>query len=302
MLGMHGARAANLAVQECDLLLCAGARFDDRATGKASSFAPRARIVHFDMDASEIGKVRSADVAVVGDLRPALRALSIPLDIRPWQSRCLARKRTLDEGARIGASLDARRFLRKLSEAAGARAIVTCDVGQHQMWVAQHWRVRRPELHLSSGGLGAMGYGLPAAIGAQVACPSAGVFVVSGDGSIMMNVHELATVARYKLPIKVVLFDNKALGMVRQWQELFFDRNYSEIDLSDNPDFVRVAEAFGIPAFRIEGAEEESSAIARLVSEPGPQLAHVVIHREANVWPIVPPGKSNAEMVEEHAR
>jgi acetolactate synthase-1/2/3 large subunit len=299
MLGMHGTRAANLAVQGCDLLVCVGARFDDRVTGSVPTFAPGARVLHVDVDPVEIAKVRAADVAVVGDIRPALRALSFPLAIDPWRSTCLelAQKHATRRDA-PGPRLYAPRFLRALSEAAGDHAIVTCDVGQHQMWVAQHWRVRRPELHLTSGGLGAMGYGLPAAIGAQIARPEARVFVVTGDGSIMMNVHELATIARYRLPVKIVLLDNQALGMVRQWQELFFDRRYSEIDLSDNPDFVRVAEAFGIDAFRVEHAADEGAAIDRLLGARGPVLAHVVIDREANVWPIVPTGQSNAAMID----
>jgi acetolactate synthase-1/2/3 large subunit len=239
-------------------------------------------------------------VAILGDLRAALRALAGPLDIDRWRSACLARKEPSIVQHKAGASgLNPTRFLRDLSEAAGDDAVVACDVGQHQMWVAQYWRVRRPEQHLSSGGLGAMGYGLPAAIGAQLARPAAPVFVVTGDGSIMMNVHELATVARYRLPLKIVLLDNKALGMVRQWQELFFEERYSEIDLSDNPDFVRVAEAFGIPAFRAESAHDEATAIDRLVHQPGPLLAHVLVERETNVWPIVPPGKTNAVMLEE---
>ncbi|MBI4566183.1 MAG: acetolactate synthase 2 catalytic subunit [Planctomycetes bacterium] len=299
MLGMHGFRAANRAIQECDVLVCVGARFDDRATGKLSEFAPRARVIHMDVDAAEVGKLRRPDVAVVGGLRPALRTLSIPLEIDSWRRTC--RAFTAEHAWNYdapGAGVYAPRFLKRLSEAADGETIITCDVGQHQMWVAQHCRFRRPEHHLSSGGLGTMGYGVPAAIGAQLGRPQARVISVTGDGSIMMNLQELATLVRYDLPIKIVLLDNRALGMVRQWQELFFEHRYSEVDLSDNPDFVRVAEAFGIPAFRLEDRREETQAIERLTRDRGPVLAHVLIDPQANVWPLVPPGHSNEVMME----
>jgi acetolactate synthase-1/2/3 large subunit len=302
MMGMHGFKAPNLAVQNCDLLICVGARFDDRATGKLAEFAPNAKVIHMDADASEIGKLRRVEAPVVGDLRHALRALSfaLPHDIEPWRRECLQAKATYawDYNAPTPC-VYAPRFLKRLSEAVDGETIVTCDVGQHQMWVAQHCRFRRPEQHLTSGGLGTMGFGLPAAIGAQFGRPDARVINVTGDGSIMMNVQELATIRRYDLPVKIVLLDNRALGMVRQWQELFFNNRYSEIDLSDNPDFVRVAEAFGIPGFRIERANQETEAIERLLSDDeGPMLLHVLIDQEANVWPLVPPGASNSKMME----
>ena len=303
MLGMHGTRAANIAVQSCDLLVCAGARFDDRATGKLSEFAPGARVIHLDIDPAEVGKLRAADVRLLGDMRASLRALAAPIRADAWREQCLANKE--QHAWRYDAPIDgvyAPKFLDRLSRAAGPGAIVTCDVGQHQMWVAQHCHFARPERHLSSGGLGTMGFGLPAAIGASFAKPGALVINVTGDGSIMMNLQELATVTRYGLPIKIVLFDNQALGMVRQWQELFADKRYSQIDLSDNPDFVRVAESFGIPAFHVSRGDEVDGAIARIVSEPGPLLAHVSIDAAANVWPLVPPGCSNATMLEGAAR
>jgi acetolactate synthase I/II/III large subunit len=304
MLGMHGAKAANLAVQASDALVCIGARFDDRATGRLDQFASGARVVHVDVDASEVGKLRSADAPVVGDMKAALRALAVPLTIEPWRQECLARKlpQTQPESPGPAAGVDAPSLLSALSRAADDDTIVTCDVGQHQMWVAQHWLVRRPERHLSSGGLGAMGYGLPAAIGAQLAHPEACVVNVTGDGSILMNVQELVTLRRHDLPVKVVLLDNRALGMVRQWQELFFDGRESEVDLSDNPDFVRVAESFGIAAFRVASQRDVPAAIERLLRFPGPVLAHVAIARDANVWPLVPPGLSNAVMLEGASR
>jgi acetolactate synthase I/II/III large subunit len=302
MMGMHGMKAANQAVQESDLLICVGARFDDRATGRLNAFAPHAKVIHLDVDPAEVSKLRHADVAIIGNLKHSLRALSQPTAIDAWRRECLLTKESTawDYNA-PGSEIYAPAFLRQLSERAGENCIVACDVGQHQMWVAQHFRVNLPSQHLSSGGLGTMGYGLPAAIGAQFACPDATVINVSGDGSIMMNLQELATLRRYELPIKIVLLDNHALGMVRQWQELFHDRRYSEVDLSDNPDFTRVAESMGVPAFRVEHRSDVASAIERLVTQPGPALAHVLIHQEANVWPIVGPGKSNSEMMDEVA-
>lgn len=298
MLGMHGGRAANLAVQEADLLVVVGARFDDRVTGKLSEFAPDARVIHLDCDAAEIGKLRTADVGVRGDLRPSLQALA---SARPaceaWRATCLARRRRF--AARYdapGENVYAPALLRRLSELA-PEAIVSCDVGQHQMWVAQHWRFSDPRKHLTSGGLGAMGFGLPAALGAQLAYPEAQVICVSGDGSFLMNVQELATLGRYQLPVKIVLLDNQRLGLVRQWQELFFDERYSETDLSDNPDFVALAAAFGVTAFRLDEMSAADDALRRLLQSPGPALLHVAIDTTANVWPLVPPNHNNAQML-----
>lgn len=300
MLGMHGCRAANMAVQEADLLIVVGARFDDRATGKLAEFAPRARIVHLDADRREIGKLRQADVAVPGDVATALKSLTgVHPDCGDWRRHCL------EQGERHAARYDAPgrdvyapALLRRLSEIAPRDAIVACDVGQHQMWVAQHWKFSHPRNHLTSGALGTMGFGLPAAIGAQFACPNRTVVLVSGDGSFMMNLQELATVARCKLPIKMVLLDNQALGMVRQWQELFFDQNYSEVDLSDNPDFAALARVFGIPALQVDKREEVEDALHALMSTPGPAFLHVAIDARSNVWPLVPPNHSNATMLE----
>ncbi|HXX93627.1 MAG TPA: acetolactate synthase 2 catalytic subunit [Planctomycetota bacterium] len=303
MLGMHGFKQSNLAVQECDLLICIGARFDDRATGALAKFAPHAKVIHMDVDASEVGKLRKAEAGVAGDIRPALRALTFPLpQISAWREECLKSKKEYawkynapGDGVYVPA------MLKELGDRADDKTIITCDVGQHQMWVAQHYGFRRPELHLTSGGSGAMGFGLPAAIGAALARPDCRVICVSGDGSIMMNIQEMATLKRYNIPVKILLVDNQALGMVRQWQELFFAKKYSEIDLWDNPDFVRLSEAFGVPAFFLRERKDVPRAIERLLHEPGPLLAHVSIEQAANVWPLVPPAKSNAEMViEDH--
>ena len=302
MLGMHGTKAANYAVQECDLLLCACARFDDRATGKLADFAPHAEVIHIDIDGAEVSKLRKADHPLIGDARVALRELARPLnDIEPWRTKCLDWKRQyqLDPSPR-DERMHAPTFLRRLSDRAPHDATFACDVGQHQMWVAQHVRFESPDRHLTSGGLGAMGFGLPAAMGACFARPGSLVIAVTGDGSIMMNLQELATIVRYALPLRIVLIDNRALGLVRQWQELFHEERYSEIDLSDNPDFVRVAEAFGIPAFRVDRADQVERAVERIVTgPPGPLLCHVVVDPTANVWPIVKPGAANSSMLDD---
>lgn len=303
MLGMHGTRAANVAIDNCDLLICVGARFDDRATGKLDTFAPKAKVIHIDGDPAEIGKLRRAEVGIAGDLGAILdRLTASPDGADDWKHRCAEQKKMW------AASYDAPgngvyvpAMLKALSEAAGDDAIFTCDVGQHQMWVAQHCRFSRPQAHLTSAGLGTMGYGVPAGIGALLADPDATVITVSGDGSIMMNIHELATLRRYRLPLKIVLIDNAQLGMVRQWQELFFEENFSEVDLSDNPDFADVARSFGIEAFTIDHRSEVPGAIERLLNTDGPILCHVRIDPRENVWPLVPPNCSNIQMLEKKA-
>ena len=305
MLGMHGSRAANIAVQESDLLVVVGARFDDRATGKLAEFAPFARVVHLDADAYEISKLRTADIALPGDIAVGLGELAAAALDQPgnpaqhdWRQRCARnRQRHAARYDAPGQDIYAPALLRRLSELA-PDAIVSSDVGQHQMWVAQHCRFAHPRNHLTSGALGTMGFGLPAAMGAQFACPDRTVVLVNGDGGFMMNVQELVTIARCRLPIKMVLLDNSSLGMVRQWQELFFDKRYSEIDLSDNPDFAALAEVCGIPARRIEHRHEVEGALAALLAAPGPALLHVKIDARANVWPLVPPNTANSQMLE----
>ncbi|GAB3515660.1 acetolactate synthase 2 catalytic subunit [Pseudoxanthomonas daejeonensis] len=299
MLGMHGTRAANIAVQESDLLVVVGARFDDRATGKLAEFAPFARVIHLDADAYEISKLRTADIALPGDVASGLRTLaSARSSCDGWRQRCA--KNREKHAARYdapGQDIYAPALLKRLSELV-PDAVIACDVGQHQMWVAQHCRFSHPRNHLTSGALGTMGFGLPAAMGAQFACPDRPVVLVSGDGSFMMNVQELVTVARCKLPVKMILLDNSSLGMVRQWQELFFDKRYSEIDLSDNPDFAALARVCGIPATRIEKRADVEDALAALLASPGPGLLHVAIDARANVWPLVPPNTANSTMLE----
>ncbi len=299
MLGMHGTVAANYTVQESDLLICVGARFDDRATGRLDGFAPNARVIHMDADPAEIGKLRQADAALLGDLRVALPGLPTDLSVADWQRTC--RQRKTANAWRYDAPGDGiymPDMLRRISEA-DRDLTITCDVGQHQMWVAQHCQFDRPDQHLTSAGLGAMGFGVPAGIGALIARPGTRVLTVSGDGSIMMNIQELATLRRYDLPLKILLVDNASLGMVRQWQELFHNERYSEVDLSDNPDFVQVAKSFGIDAFRVTRRDEVDGAIERLLNAEDAVLAHVCIDPTANVWPLVPPGQTNDVMMEE---
>ena len=248
-----------------------------------------------------------------GDIGISLTKLTLPCAAhlhgrhgtarKQWRAHCKDTARL--HAARYdapGDSVYAPALLKRLSELA-PNAIVACDVGQHQMWVAQHWRMDHPRKHLTSGALGAMGFGLPAALGAQIVLAearnhAAEVICVSGDGSIMMNIQELATLKRYRLPVKIVLLDNQALGMVRQWQELFFDKRYSEVDLSDNPDFAAVAAAFGIQSLHVDRADGVEAALQALLAADGPALLHVAIDTAANVWPLVPPNRNNAEMLD----
>lgn len=300
MLGMHGTKAANYAVQQCDLLLVVGARFDDRVTGKLEEFAPEAKVIHLDVDAAEFGKRRAAEVGITADLKRVLPALGQSLSIEPWRAHCAAMAREYAfRYDHPGQAIYAPALLKQLSAKLLESSVVACDVGQHQMWVAQHMRFTSPRNHLSSAGLGTMGFGLPAAIGAKMSRPEDEVVLVSGDGSFMMNVQELGTIRRAQLKVKMVLLDNQRLGMVRQWQELFFDGRYSETILSDNPDFVALAAAFGIPGETITCKEEIAPALDRLLASESAYLLHVAISEEENVWPLVPPGVANHKMMEQ---
>ncbi|MGY3944351.1 acetolactate synthase 2 catalytic subunit [Aeromonas tecta] len=300
MLGMHGTKAANYAVQQCDLLLVVGARFDDRVTGKLDEFAPHAKVIHLDVDAAEFGKRRAAEVGITTDLTLVLPALAMSLDIDPWREHCAAMAREYAfRYDHPGQPIYAPALLKQLSSLLPESSVVACDVGQHQMWVAQHMRFTSPRNHLSSAGLGTMGFGLPAAIGAKMSRPDDEVVLVSGDGSFMMNVQELGTIRRAQLKVKMVLLDNQRLGMVRQWQELFFDGRYSETILSDNPDFVALAAAFGIPGETITCKNEIAPALGRLLASESAYLLHVAISEEENVWPLVPPGVANHKMMEQ---
>ncbi|MGO4999966.1 acetolactate synthase 2 catalytic subunit [Oceanisphaera sp. W20_SRM_FM3] len=308
MLGMHGTKAANIAVQQSDLLLVVGARFDDRVTGKLDAFAINAKVIHLDKDASEFGKVRHAEVTLNAELCTVLPLLandkiaSNKLAIDDWREHCKTLK--ADNPWRYdhpGEAIYAPLVLSQLSAALDDSAMVSCDVGQHQMWVAQHMRFTSPRNHLSSSGLGTMGFGLPAAIGAKLARPQDQSVLVSGDGSFMMNVQELGTLKRAQLSVKMVLMDNQRLGMVRQWQELFFDGRYSETILTDNPDFVAMAAAFNIPGETITRKADVEPAIQRMLAADTAYLLHVRICEQENVWPLVPPGVANDQMMEKKA-
>ena len=302
MIGMHGTKAANFAVQESDLLLVCGARFDDRVTGKLDTFAPHAKVIHCDIDAAEIHKLRRADVALQGDLIQALNALKQELDIEPWREQIRNFKAKLDftyvenQG---NCPIDPWTLLNTLSNRKPNNAVICTDVGQHQMWSAQHMKHFAPENYITSAGFGTMGFGLPAAVGAKKARPQDEVILVTGDGSLMMNIQELGSIKRGNLPVKILLLDNQRLGMVRQWQDLFWNKRRSETILDDNPDFVMLANAFGIPAERIESADDVDAALNRLLSSKTAYLLQVCIPPDECVWPLVPPGACNADMVEE---
>lgn len=302
MIGMHGTKAANYAVQECDLLIACGARFDDRVTGKLDTFAPHAKVIHIDIDVAEINKLRKADVALQGDLIEAVTALTQPLEIESWRADVCKLKADFDfsyqENAGEG-EIDPWALLHTLSQRKPQNAIITTDVGQHQMWSAQHMQHYSPENYITSAGFGTMGFGLPAAVGAVKARPTDPTIVITGDGSFMMNIQELGSIKRGNLPIKILLLDNQRLGMVRQWQSLFFHGRHSQTILDDNPDFVMLANAFDIPAERIEKAGEVSAALDRLLNSKGAYLLHVCIPDEENVWPLVPPNACNTDMLDE---
>ena len=301
MVGMHAARATNLVLEECDLLIGLGIRFDDRATGKASEFCPRARILHVDIDPSELGKIKQPTLGLVADVGTALRAL-LPLvtpDARPaWRTR-VAALRAAHPLATPGADDPCEPYgiVRHTAALAGPEAIVTSDVGQHQMWAAQAFPFSYPRQWLTSGGLGTMGFGLPAAIGAALALPDRRVVCFTGDGSLLMNIQELATAAEEQVDVKIVLLNNAHLGLVRQQQQLFYGGRYHASRFHAEPDFAAIARGFGIAAHDLGATAEPHAMLARALGEPGPCLVNVPIARDANVYPMVPPGAPNREMI-----
>lgn len=300
MLGMHGTKAANLAVQASDLLIVIGARFDDRVTGKLDTFAPHANVVHIDIDAAEINKLRRAQAPVCAPLNLVLPALENPDTSPDWRAQITTWQTTHSwRYDHPGDAIYAPALLNNLSQRMPTSTVVATDVGQHQMWVAQHVLPSRPENLLTSAGLGTMGFGLPAAMGAKVARPNDEVVLVTGDGSFMMNIQELGTLKRRGIAVKIILLDNQRLGMVRQWQQLFFDQRYSETDLSDNPDFLTLARAFDIPGHSIQRKDEVEDALNTLMTHQGPYFLHVAIDEMENVWPLVPPGAANQQMMEQ---
>ncbi|MEW6046704.1 MAG: biosynthetic-type acetolactate synthase large subunit [Bacillota bacterium] len=315
MPGMHGAYAANMALSETDCLVAVGARFDDRVTGKVSEFAPDAAIIHIDIDAAELGKVKTPHVSLATDARTGLEALLAAFDVRAgaekdgptfarrreWLERVDAWKR--EHPYRYDRDLAGRELLpqaviEEIHHATGGEALVVTGVGQHQMWAAMFYRYRRPRQFLTSGGLGTMGYGLPAAIGAKLALPEAQVVCIDGDGSFQMNVQELATLAEHRLPVKVFIINNRCHGMVRQWQHLFYRRRFSASVFRHQPDFVKVAEAYGVRGMRVDRPGELAATVREALAHPGPVVVDCVVRQEENVLPMVPPGAALKAMLE----
>jgi acetolactate synthase-1/2/3 large subunit len=307
MLGMHGTRTANYSMDEADLIIAIGARFDDRITGKLSEFAPRAKFIHIDIDPAEISKNVAAHIPIVGDAKNILprltaeyRALSAdPARLEEWWSRI----RTWQQRHPLGyedstdAEIKPQYMVQALYEATGGDAIVTSDVGQHQMWTAQYYHFARPRRWINSGGLGTMGFGLPAAMGAKVGCPDDTVICIAGDGSVQMNAQELATCSQEGIAIKVFIMNNGYLGMVRQWQELFWDKRYSQVDMGQWPDFVKLAEAYGATGIRLRDKRTLVSDMREALATEGPVLVDVRVTREENTYPMIPAGRAARDMV-----
>jgi acetolactate synthase-1/2/3 large subunit len=309
MLGMHGGYWTNMAVNNCDLLISIGARFDDRVTGKLSDFAVGAKFIHVDIDASCIGKNVRCHYPVVGDAKTVVRQMLTELDdqlssgarvtpratwhaqIAEWKQRHPFWYKEEDE------VIKPQYVIHELKRITKGQAVVSADVGQHQMWTAQLYGFDTPRNWLNSGGLGAMGYGFPAAMGAAVARPKDLVVAVVGDGGFQMSMNELATVKQYNIPVKILLINNGYLGMVRQWQEQFYEHRYSHSDMEVAPDFVKLAEAYGVPALRATRASEVTHTLEKGLNIPGPALIEMQVAREENVFPIVPAGAALKDMI-----
>jgi acetolactate synthase-1/2/3 large subunit len=307
MLGMHGTRAANYAMDEADLICAVGARFDDRITGKLSEFARNAKFIHIDIDPAEISKNVDAHIPIVGDARNVLAKLAVeyralgtdPTRLDEWWQRIeeWRQQYPLRYKDSVDAEIKPQYMIQALYEATGGEAIVTSDVGQHQMWTAQHYDFPAPRRWINSGGLGTMGFGLPAAMGAAMGCPDRLVCCVAGDGSVQMNAQELATCAQEKIPVKVFIMNNGYLGMVRQWQELFWDGKYSHVDMGSFPDFVKLAEAYGATGLRFEDKHTLVDDMRRAIATEGPVVVDVHVTREENTYPMIPAGQPAREMV-----
>jgi acetolactate synthase-1/2/3 large subunit len=307
MLGMHGTRAANYAMDEADLICAIGARFDDRVTGKLSEFAPRAKFIHIDIDPAEISKNVPAHIPIVGDAKNILprltaeyRALAAdPGRLEEWWSRIRVwqERHPLRYEDSPDSEIKPQYMIQSLYEATGGEAIVTSDVGQHQMWAAQYYHFPQPRRWINSGGLGTMGFGLPAAMGAKVGCPDQTVVCIAGDGSVQMNMQELATCTQEGIAIKVFIMNNGYLGMVRQWQELFWDKRYSQVDMGQWPDFVKVAEAYGATGLRLEDKTTLVADMKEALAMDGPVLVDVRVTREENTYPMIPAGQPARNMV-----
>lgn len=301
MLGMHGARYANLALDECDLIIAVGARFDDRATGKVAAFCPQARIIHIDIDPAELDKIKTAHIGITADVQEALAQLLPAVEKNE-------RKNWVDRNSLLKAQfpfempdLDNPRshfgLIRSVAACLDDDAIITTDVGQHQMWVAQAYPLRRARQWLTSGGLGTMGFGMPAAIGAALAEPLRTVVCFTGDGSIMMNIQELVTAGEENVNLKIVLMDNATLGLVHQQQTLFYGERLFASQFKSSPDFVKIAQGFGIAAVDLDLAANPCAALMEAIARPGPCLIHASIDAEQKVYPMVPPGAANRDMI-----
>ncbi|MDX6725484.1 MAG: acetolactate synthase large subunit [Baekduia sp.] len=307
MLGMHGTRAANYAMDEADLICAIGARFDDRITGKLSEFAPRAKFIHIDIDPAEISKNVPAHIPIVGDAKNILlklvneyRALGAdPSRLEEWWQRIggWQERHPLSYTDSTDNEIKPQRAIQAIYEATGGDAIVASDVGQHQMWAAQYYNFPKPRRWINSGGLGTMGFGLPAAMGAAVGCPDQTVVCVTGDGSVQMNSQELATCVQNHIPVKVFILNNGYLGMVRQWQELFWDNRYSQVDMGQSPDFVKLAEAYGATGLRLTDKDTLVDDLRAAIATEGPVVVDIRVTREENVYPMIAPGAAAREMV-----
>jgi acetolactate synthase-1/2/3 large subunit len=305
MLGMHGTEYANFAVTECDLLIAIGARFDDRVTGKIDTFAPHAKVVHIDIDPAEIGKNKRVDVPIVGDVKAVLEDMLAFIKKKgvhdAWWKKIQHWREHHPLKCPANGALHPQYIIRALSDLVKDKAVIVSEVGQNQMWTAQHFCFHNPRTWITSGGLGTMGYGLPAAMGAHFARPDVPVFDIAGDGSIQMNIQEFGTIASNKIPVKIVILNNMYLGMVRQWQELFYDHRYSFTELPP-VDFVKIANAYGIEGMRVESPDEVLPVLQASLDCDGPFVMDFRIEREENVFPMVPAGAAINEMIGGHPR
>jgi acetolactate synthase-1/2/3 large subunit len=305
MLGMHGTEYANFAITESDLLFSIGVRFDDRVTGKTDTFAPHAKIIHIDIDPAEIGKNKRVDVPIVGDVKSVLQDMLAMLKKNGLKEAWLKKVRHWKQHHPLKCPQDGllhpQYVIRQMSELLQGDAIIVSEVGQNQMWTAQHYCFKNPRTWITSGGLGTMGYGFPAAMGAHFARPDLPVFDVAGDGSIQMNIQEMGTVAQYNIPVKIAILNNRFLGMVRQWQELFYDRRYSFTELPP-VEFVKIANAYGIEGVKVESPDEVMPALRASLDCDGPFVIDFRIEREENVFPMVPAGAAINEMIGGHLK
>jgi len=301
MLGMHGTVYANHAIMESDLIIAIGARFDDRVTGKIEKFAPHAKVIHIDIDPAAISKNIAVDIPIVGDVKDVLNKLNKIVkkpDTKDWLKLINKWKKeyplTYGEGSKY---IKPQYVVEQICEVTGGDAIISTEVGQNQMWAAQFYEFTKPRRFISSGGLGTMGYGFPSAIGAQIGNPEKIVFDIAGDGSIQMNTQELCTVSNYNIPVKIAILNNSYLGMVRQWQELFYDKRYASTCLDRNPDFVKLAESYGVLGIRIDNKKDVRPAIKKAVNTKGPVVLDFIVEKEENVFPMVPAGEAINRMI-----